>query len=141
MILYHLSENLCLQQRRKEERGCLQKERGGGLGRYLGWGNKVGTASWYCTCHSTASSPGEMAHAYHGSSSSPSQVMLAEEQICSKRGPPSLFFLRQGNSLQQCRLLAALGVASYWILLCVSEREAVAETIKLSSIWTKERIL
>lgn len=80
MILYHLSENLCLQQRRKEERGCLQKEQGGGLGRYLDWSNKVGTALWYCTRHSTASSPGEMAHAYHGSSSPPSQVMLTEEQ-------------------------------------------------------------
>lgn len=31
MILYRLFENLCLQQRRQEERGCLQEEHVGGL--------------------------------------------------------------------------------------------------------------
>ena len=67
MILYHLSENLCLQQRRKEEGGRLQKQQMRDLQRYLDDSNKVGTALCHCIRLSTASSPEEMAHMYHRS--------------------------------------------------------------------------
>lgn len=67
MILYHLSQNLCLQQRRKKERGRLQKEQVWSLQRYLDQSSKVSTASWHGICHSTSSSPGEMPQVHHRS--------------------------------------------------------------------------
>lgn len=143
MILYHLSENLCLQQRRKEEKGRLQKQQVGGLRsscwtRATRWVLPRGTA--YATRQQAAQGRWHMCIA--DPRSPLSQVMLAKEQSrhMHQKGSSIALFLCQGNSRQQRRLLAALRVASYWILLCISEREAVAK-IKLSSIWTKERIL
>lgn len=72
MILYHLFENLCLQQRRKEERGCLQEEHVGGL-LALGLEQRGGR----CICNSTTNSPGEMAHVYRRSS--PPKAMPTEK--------------------------------------------------------------
>lgn len=123
MTLYHLSENLCLQQRREEERRCLQKWQVGGPQRYLDKSNEAGTASLHCMCHSTTSSPGEMANMHHRSSGA---IVLGDAHQGAEQthaeGSSIPLIVCQGNSLQQHRLLAALGVASYWILLCVSER-------------------
>lgn len=83
MILYHLSENLCSQQRRKEERGRLQEQQVGGLRGDLEWGR-----GGHCLMvpHVPLSSPGTRHACITDPRSPPSQAVIAKEQIHGAKG-------------------------------------------------------
>lgn len=83
MILCHLSANLCLKQRRKEERGCLQEQQ---VGVCEGtWPRAVRWALPHDPACAT-SSPGDMACLYCRSWSPPSPVMSTKEWIHGAKG-------------------------------------------------------
>lgn len=111
MILYHLSENLCLQQGRKKERGRLQTQQVWSLQRYLDQNSEVGTASWHGICHSTSSSPGEMPHVYHRSliPTIPGDARQGAEQTHAAKGVLHLSLPTLGK-----QLAAAQASGSSW---------------------------
>lgn len=144
MILYRLSENLCLQQRRKEERGPLTDPGGAGSAKLPGPEPQGGHCLVALCVPLNSEQPrgdGTCVSQPLGPYRPRRWLLRSGADTGSKRGPPFLSSHARETACSTAGSWQLSGVASYWILLCISEREAVAEMIKLSSIWTKERIL
>lgn len=139
MILCHLSANLCLKQRRKEERGCLQEQQ---VGVCEGTWPRAGRWALPHGPARATSSPGDMARWF--CTSWVPTVPGDEHQgadTWSKRVLPSLPSNARETGCSSAGSWQLRGLPSYWIMFCVPERGAVAEIIQLSSFWMKERIL